>query len=114
MGVRVADTDRQLLRQQRCRSHRLSRRAERRLGPPAARRRHRCVEMTTYVPADYEWNRRRLVYGDWTWLVRDGLDVLRFAFIAGTIVFAVQGRSTAVALTAASAVLLIARVVELP
>jgi len=70
--------------------------------------------MTTYVPADYEWNRRRLVYGDWTWLVRDGLDVLRFAFIAGTIVFAVQGRSTAVALTAASAVLLVARVVDLP
>jgi uncharacterized membrane protein HdeD (DUF308 family) len=60
------------------------------------------------------WDRRRLVYGDWSWLVRDGLDVLRFAFIAGTIVFAVQGRSTAVALTAASAVLLVARVVDLP
>jgi uncharacterized membrane protein HdeD (DUF308 family)/uncharacterized membrane protein YjdF len=70
--------------------------------------------MTTYVPAHHEWDRRRLVYGDWTWLVRDGLDVLRFAFIAGTIVFAVQGRSTAVALTAASAVLLVARVVDLP
>jgi uncharacterized membrane protein HdeD (DUF308 family) len=70
--------------------------------------------MTTSVAAHYEWDRRRLVYGDWTWLVRDGLDVLRFAFIAGTIVFAVQGRSTAVALTAASAVLLIARVVDLP
>jgi uncharacterized membrane protein HdeD (DUF308 family) len=70
--------------------------------------------MTSYVPAHPEWDRRRLVYGDWTWLVRDGLDVLRFAFIAGTIVFAVQGRSTAVALTAASAVLLIARVVDLP
>jgi uncharacterized membrane protein HdeD (DUF308 family) len=70
--------------------------------------------MTTYVPAHYEWDRRRLVYGDWTWLVRDGLDVLRFAFIAGTIVFALQGRSTAVALTAASAVLLVARVVDLP
>jgi uncharacterized membrane protein HdeD (DUF308 family)/uncharacterized membrane protein YjdF len=54
------------------------------------------------------------VYGDWTWLVRDGLDVLRLAFIGGTIAFAVQGRSTAVALTAASAVLLVARVINLP
>jgi uncharacterized membrane protein HdeD (DUF308 family) len=64
--------------------------------------------------AQPSWDSRRLLYGDWTWLVRDGLDVLRFAFIAGTVVFAVQGRSTAVALTAASAVLLVARVVDLP
>src|SRR6187549_2036879 len=70
--------------------------------------------MTTYAHAEHGWDRSRLVYGDWTWLVRDGLDVLRFAFIAGAIVFAVQGRSTAVALTAASAVLLVARVVDLP
>jgi uncharacterized membrane protein HdeD (DUF308 family) len=71
--------------------------------------------MTTYAhhpPA--EWDRRRLVYGDWSWLVRDGLDVLRFAFIAGAIVFAVEGRSTAVALTAGSAVLLISRVIDMP
>jgi len=60
------------------------------------------------------WERRRLIYGDWNWLVRDGLDVLRYAFIAGTIVFAAQGRSAAVALGAASAVLLLARVVNLP
>ena len=70
--------------------------------------------MTTLAEAHPAWDRRRLVYGDWTWLVRDGLDVLRLAFIGGTIVFAVQGRSTAVALTAASAVLLIARVIDLP
>ena len=70
--------------------------------------------MTTYAEAPSGWDRRRLVYGDWTWLIRDGLDVLRGAFIAGTIVFAVQGRSTAVALTAASSVLLVARVVDLP
>src|SRR5215471_13357186 len=69
---------------------------------------------TAYAQPPSTWDRRRLVYGDWSWLVRDGLDVLRFAFIAGAVVFAVQGRSTAVALTAASAVLLIARVVELP
>jgi uncharacterized membrane protein HdeD (DUF308 family)/uncharacterized membrane protein YjdF len=70
--------------------------------------------MTTEVQAHPGWDRRRLVYGDWSWLVRDGLDVLRIAFFAGTIVFAVQGRSTAVALTAASAVLLVARVIDLP
>jgi hypothetical protein len=34
------------------------------------------------------WDRRRLVYGDWTWLVRDGIDVIRLAFIGGTIAFA--------------------------
>ena len=61
-----------------------------------------------------DWDRRRLIYGDWNWLVRDGLDVLRYAFIAGTIVFAAQGNSDAVALGAASAVLLLARVVNLP
>jgi uncharacterized membrane protein HdeD (DUF308 family)/uncharacterized membrane protein YjdF len=72
--------------------------------------------MTTYAEtsSQLDLRRRRLIYGDWTWLVRDGLDVLRALFIAGTIVFAVQGRSTAVALAAASAVLLVARVVDLP
>jgi uncharacterized membrane protein HdeD (DUF308 family) len=70
--------------------------------------------MATYAQPHSEWDRRRIVYGDWSWLVRDGLDVLRLAFIGGTIIFAVQGRSTAVALTAASAVLLVARVIDLP
>ena len=56
----------------------------------------------------------RIIYGDWTWFVRDWLDVLRLLFIAGTIVFAVQGRPDAAALTAASVVLLIARIVDLP
>ena len=70
--------------------------------------------MTTYAAASSGWDRRRLVYGDWSWLVRDGLDVLRLVFIAGTIVFAIQGRSTAVALTAGSLVLLLARVIDLP
>jgi len=60
------------------------------------------------------WDRRRLVYGDWTWLVRDGIDVIRLAFIGGTIAFAVQGRSDVVALSAASAVLLLARIIDLP
>ena len=70
--------------------------------------------MTTHVEAHPGWDRRRLVYGDWSWLIRDGLDVIRLAFFGGTIAFAVQGRSTAVALTAASVVLLIARIVDLP
>jgi uncharacterized membrane protein HdeD (DUF308 family) len=69
--------------------------------------------MATHV-ASVEWDRRRLVYGDWNWLIRDGLDLLRVAFIAGTIVFAVRGRSETVALTAAAAVLLVARVIDLP
>jgi uncharacterized membrane protein HdeD (DUF308 family)/uncharacterized membrane protein YjdF len=68
----------------------------------------------TLVATIREWDWRRIVYGDWTWLVRDGLDVLRLAFIGGTIAFAVQGRHDVVALTAASAVLLIARVINLP
>ena len=56
--------------------------------------------MSTAIQAAHSgWDRRRLVYGDWSWLVRDGLDVLRIAFFAGAIAFAVQGRSTAVVLT---------------
>jgi uncharacterized membrane protein HdeD (DUF308 family) len=60
------------------------------------------------------WDWRRVVFGDWTLLVRDPLDVLRYAFIGGTVAFALMHRSTAVALTAASAILLIARVINLP
>ena len=70
--------------------------------------------MATHVEAHPGWDRRRLVYGDWNWLVRDGLDVIRLAFFGGTIAFAVQGRSATVALTAASAVLLLARIINLP
>lgn len=57
---------------------------------------------------------RWLLLGDWHWLVRDPLDVLRVAFLAGTVLYAIQGRSTAVGLTAASILLLVARVVNLP
>jgi uncharacterized membrane protein HdeD (DUF308 family) len=60
------------------------------------------------------WDWQRIVYGDWTWLVRDGLDVMRIVFISGTIAFAFAGNSDVVALGAASVVLLIARVVNLP
>jgi hypothetical protein len=44
--------------------------------------------VTTHVEAHPAWDRRRLVYGDWSWLVRDGLDVIRLAFFGGTIAFA--------------------------
>jgi uncharacterized membrane protein HdeD (DUF308 family)/uncharacterized membrane protein YjdF len=60
------------------------------------------------------WDWPRIVYGDWTWLIRDPIDLLRLAFIGGTVLFAAQGRSDVVALTAASTVLLMARVVNLP
>ena len=60
------------------------------------------------------WDWPRILYGDWTWFIRDSLDVLRLAFIGGTVVFAAEGRSDVVALSAASLVLLIARVIDLP
>jgi uncharacterized membrane protein HdeD (DUF308 family)/uncharacterized membrane protein YjdF len=60
------------------------------------------------------WDWPRIIYGDWTWFIRDWLDVLRVIFIGGTIVFAAQGRSDVMALAAASIVLLIARIIDLP
>jgi uncharacterized membrane protein HdeD (DUF308 family) len=59
-------------------------------------------------------DRPLLLLGDWHWLVRDPLDVLRLTFFGGTIAFALMGRSTAVGLTAASVLLLVARIVNLP
>jgi uncharacterized membrane protein HdeD (DUF308 family) len=70
--------------------------------------------MTAHPATHAGFDTRRLIYGDWTWLVRDGLDVIRYTFIAGTVVFAIQGRSDTAALAAASSVLLIARVIDLP
>jgi|KBSMisStaDraftv2_1062788.scaffolds.fasta_scaffold12262_4 uncharacterized membrane protein HdeD (DUF308 family)/uncharacterized membrane protein YjdF len=68
----------------------------------------------TMVTTIRGWDWQRILYGDWTWLVRDWIDVIRLAFIGGTIAFAVQGRSDVIALTAASSVLLIARIIDLP
>ena len=70
--------------------------------------------MTTRAVAHPGWDRRRLVYGDWSWLVRDGIDVIRIAFITGTVLFAAEGHSNSGGLIAASVVLLIARIVDLP
>lgn len=57
---------------------------------------------------------RRLLLGDWNPWIRDPIDVLRVVFVAGTIVYWLLGRSTAVGLTAASIVLIVARLIDLP
>src|SRR5262245_36789409 len=56
---------------------------------------------------------QRLVLGDWTRIVRDPLDVLRIAFILGTIVWGLMGNSVTI-VAAASFVLVLARIVNLP
>jgi len=70
--------------------------------------------MATHAATVGGWDRRRLIFGDWSWFIRDGLDVLRLVFLAGVVVFAAQGNSDVVALTAAFAVLLVARIADLP
>ena len=70
--------------------------------------------MATHAATAGGWDRRRLIYGDWSWFIRDGLDVLRLVFLAGVVVFAVRGDPDVVALTAAFGVLLVARIVDLP
>lgn len=58
---------------------------------------------------------RRLVLGDWTPVVRDGIDVLRLLMLGGAVTYAVAGRPGAASLLAAlGAVTLVARVVDLP
>lgn len=58
---------------------------------------------------------RRLVLGDWTPVVRDGIDVLRLLLLGGAVVYAVAGRPGAASLLAAlGAVTVVARVVNLP
>ena len=58
---------------------------------------------------------RRLVFGDWPPVVRDGIDVLRLVILGGAVAYAVAGRPGAASLLAAlGAVTLVARVVNLP
>ena len=58
---------------------------------------------------------RRLVLGDWTPVVRDGIDVLRLVILGGALAYAVAGRPGAASLLAAlGAVTVVARVVNLP
>jgi hypothetical protein len=64
------------------------------------------------TPRARDW--REALLGDWHPLVRDPVDVLKLLFVAGTIAFAAMGRSTAIGLAAASAVLVVAHFVNLP
>ena len=58
---------------------------------------------------------RRLVLGDWTPVVRDGIDVLRLVILGGALAYAVAGRPGAASLLAAlGAVTVVARMVNLP
>ncbi|MGY1690345.1 hypothetical protein [Geodermatophilus sp. SYSU D01105] len=58
---------------------------------------------------------RTLLLGDWTPLVRDGIDVLRLVVLGGAVVYAVDGDWGSAALLAAlGGITLIARLVNLP
>ncbi len=58
---------------------------------------------------------RRLVLGDWTPLIRDGIDVLRLVILGGAAAYALAGRSGAASvLLVLGAVTLLARAVDLP
>lgn len=58
---------------------------------------------------------RTLLLGDWNSWVRDGIDVLRLAVLAGAAVYAVDGQWGSAALLAAlGSVTLVARLVNLP
>jgi hypothetical protein len=58
---------------------------------------------------------RRLLLGDWTPVVRDGIDVLRLLILGGAVGYALAGRGGAAALLAfLGAITLVARAVNLP
>jgi hypothetical protein len=56
---------------------------------------------------------QKLIRGDWTRVIRDPLDVARIAFIVATIVWIVLGHAMT-GVVAASAVIILARVISLP
>jgi hypothetical protein len=58
---------------------------------------------------------RTLLLGDWTPVIRDGIDVLRLLILGGAVAYGVNGRLGAAALLAAlGAITLVARLVNLP
>jgi hypothetical protein len=58
---------------------------------------------------------RTLVLGDWTPVIRDGIDVLRMLILGGAVVYAVNGRPGAAALLGGLfAITLLARLINLP
>ena len=63
------------------------------------------------APDGLTW--QKVVLGDWTRIIRDPLDVLRFVFIAGAVAWGLTGHSVTI-VVAASLVLLLARIVGLP
>jgi hypothetical protein len=61
------------------------------------------------------WDTRRLVMGDWSRPVRDGIDLLRLTLIVGAVVFALAGDAAAASLLGFLGVLtLLARLINLP
>ena len=62
-------------------------------------------------PRGVTW--QKLLLGDWSSIVRDPLDVYRILFVGGTVVWGLSGRPVAI-LVAGSAVLLLARLIDLP
>ncbi len=62
-------------------------------------------------PQGLTW--QKLFLGDWSRIVRDPLDVYRILFVGGAVVWGLSGRPVAI-LVAASAVLLLARLIDLP
>ncbi|UOY02394.1 hypothetical protein [Blastococcus sp. PRF04-17] len=58
---------------------------------------------------------RTLLLGDWTPVIRDGIDLLRLAILGGAVVYGLTGRPGAAALLAGlGAVTLLARLIDLP
>lgn len=57
---------------------------------------------------------RRLVLGDWTPWLRDGLDLVRLSLVAGAVAFALARDGGAVVLGASAVLGLLARLVDLP
>jgi uncharacterized membrane protein YjdF len=56
---------------------------------------------------------QKVILGDWTRVIRDPLDIARIAFIVATIVWIVLGHAMT-GLVAASAVIILARIISLP
>ncbi len=70
------------------------------------------MSSSTTSSARRDW--RLLLLGDWNWLIRDPIDVLRLVFVGGTIGLAIAGNENAIGLTAASVLVLVARIIDLP
>jgi hypothetical protein len=48
------------------------------------------------------WDSRRILLGDWSRVVRDGIDLLRLVLLVGAVVFAVRGDPGGAALLVSS------------